>query len=244
MMLSRLYRYGPEPNSHDWIKALAIILMIIDHLGVYLFPDQAWLRLLGRGSAPLFFFAVGYVNKHRFRADLLIFGLLLTALTFARTDQLYINILINFVIIKLVLDYFDPNNIPPKKLISVFVLLIAVHVLTMNYLEYGGFGLLFAIGASLLKTNHRRASIWLAATTLLYIANELLVFNWFNKPLMMGGLALIGLMFFSIFYFYQEKTISIKPLNTSMMFLGRYSLEIYFWHLVVFNLVYLMLNWV
>ncbi|MDE2188133.1 MAG: hypothetical protein KGJ35_00185 [Patescibacteria group bacterium] len=36
------------------IKAIAIVCMIIDHLGVFLFPQIFWLRLVGRIAFPLF----------------------------------------------------------------------------------------------------------------------------------------------------------------------------------------------
>lgn len=241
-MFSKLYQYGRLANSHDGIKAIAITLMVIDHLGLFFFPNLVWLRLLGRGAAPLFFFATGFVSKHRFRYDLIFYGLLLTALTYARTDQLLINILINFTIIKLVLTYLAPNKLSSRQLLSLFVLLIAVHLFSMGYLEYGSFGLLFAIGARLLAEQQRSAMPWLGCTTILYVINEILVFNWLNQPAMTIGLAIIGVLLFSLFYAYREVRFSIPVFNNIILFLGRYSLEIYFWHLVLFNGIFIIIS--
>jgi hypothetical protein len=60
VILQRLTKYGTQANSHDWLKAIAIILMVIDHIGVYFYPDEYWWRFVGRFSFPLFFFLIGY----------------------------------------------------------------------------------------------------------------------------------------------------------------------------------------
>jgi hypothetical protein len=60
VIFQRLTKYGTQANSHDWFKAIAIILMVIDHIGVYFFPDEYWWRFVGRFSFPLFFFLIGY----------------------------------------------------------------------------------------------------------------------------------------------------------------------------------------
>ncbi|MBQ7074369.1 hypothetical protein IJM86_04975 [bacterium] len=47
-----------RPNLYDYLKVLAIITMIIDHLGYYLFPEFLWMRLVGRIAFPIFLFLV------------------------------------------------------------------------------------------------------------------------------------------------------------------------------------------
>src|SRR6266702_2418964 len=36
------------------IKVIAVGLMVIDHVGVFFFPDISLLRIIGRGAFPLF----------------------------------------------------------------------------------------------------------------------------------------------------------------------------------------------
>jgi hypothetical protein len=36
------------------IKWIAILTMVIDHLGLFFFPQVIWLRIVGRLSFPLF----------------------------------------------------------------------------------------------------------------------------------------------------------------------------------------------
>lgn len=49
------------------IKFLAALFMLIDHIGIFIFPDNVLLRILGRVSMPLFAYSVSrgvyYTNK-------------------------------------------------------------------------------------------------------------------------------------------------------------------------------------
>lgn len=38
----------------DILKVIGIIIMIIDHIGYYLMPDNLWLRVIGRVAMPIF----------------------------------------------------------------------------------------------------------------------------------------------------------------------------------------------
>lgn len=62
------------------LKIVAVVLMVIDHIGLFLFPQQIVLRAVGRLSFPLFayFFAQGYqhTNSHsKYLFRLLVTGL-------------------------------------------------------------------------------------------------------------------------------------------------------------------------
>lgn len=46
------------------LKVIALILMTIDHIGSFIFPDVMWLRYIGRLSAPLFIFCVTEAMRH------------------------------------------------------------------------------------------------------------------------------------------------------------------------------------
>jgi hypothetical protein len=63
VIFQRLTKYGTRANSHDWLKAIAILLMVVDHTGVYFFPDEYLYRFVGRFSFPIFFFLIGYTYQ-------------------------------------------------------------------------------------------------------------------------------------------------------------------------------------
>lgn len=65
-------------NWYDLLKVFAIGVMIIDHMGYYLFswPEFLWMRLIGRFAFPLFLFLVGFNGSYRWRWSLFIVALL------------------------------------------------------------------------------------------------------------------------------------------------------------------------
>lgn len=56
-----------RPNYYDLLKAIAILLMIVDHIGFFFFPEFTLLRVIGRISMPLFLFLVGYNRSGNIR---------------------------------------------------------------------------------------------------------------------------------------------------------------------------------
>ena len=49
-------------TSYDLLKTLALVLMVIDHIGYFFYPEEMWWRVLGRLSVPIWFFLIGYAN--------------------------------------------------------------------------------------------------------------------------------------------------------------------------------------
>ena len=67
--------------SSTTLKMIAIIIMVIDHVGMVVFPEQTWMRYIGRLAFPIFAFQIaeGYRFTHNFAAyalKLLIFAFL------------------------------------------------------------------------------------------------------------------------------------------------------------------------
>ena len=77
-----IYRYGPQINSHDLVKMLAILTMVIDHAGRYFMYDNIWMRVIGRTAAPLFFYLVGYSGAYKFKYQILALGIALCLIKF------------------------------------------------------------------------------------------------------------------------------------------------------------------
>lgn len=64
--------------SGNVLKLIACAAMLIDHIGVFLFPDVLWLRLVGRVAMPLFAFTLAegcFYTRSKLRHTLLIAGL-------------------------------------------------------------------------------------------------------------------------------------------------------------------------
>lgn len=232
---SRIHRYGDQVNSHDLLKFIAIVLMIIDHVGFYLLENEMWYRTFGRAAAPLFFFAVGYMASFRFKESLLVYGIILTFANYVFMGFIGINILINFIIIKWVFSKVNPARMSHLILGISVVLLTAANFLP-HYLEYGAFGLLFATCARLFAQNDRRGQPILIITLIAYFFVELDIFH-FN---VLQSIALIGIevVLYYVFINYSFINIKLKSFTRYLiLFFSRYSLEVYFYHLLFLKIL-------
>ena len=83
----------------DILKTVAIILMIIDHIGYYFFPENYWFRAIGRACVPVWFFLIGYANTRELPNRLLIAALILALADLILFQRVFsLNILVSFII--------------------------------------------------------------------------------------------------------------------------------------------------
>lgn len=189
---------------------------------------------------PAFFFLIGYVNKLRIRTSLILYGLCLTYTTSLLTQHWCINILLCFIFFSLFINWF-PLEKHSILLRAVFFLTIAV----LNYfvypnIEYGLLGLLIMYSARWIALQESQSRYWLFITLLLYfIFQGYYFFAFVESPLYIAMLSL----YFCVLYFflstYTLKTIYCpQPLLPIGLFLSRYSLPIYFIHLIILQIIY------
>lgn len=70
-----------QPNYQDLLKTLAILTMIIDHIGLYLYPESMVMRVIGRTAMPVFCFFAGYNFHDKPKTKIIIWGVLLHVYT-------------------------------------------------------------------------------------------------------------------------------------------------------------------
>ncbi len=59
-----------RPNLYDYLKIIALLTMIVDHVGFFLYPEIEILRIVGRIAFPLFLFLVGWNHSYQRRPGL------------------------------------------------------------------------------------------------------------------------------------------------------------------------------
>jgi hypothetical protein len=240
---SELYRYGTKLNTHDVIKVMALGLMIVDHLGAYLFQDNLWCRLIGRGAAPLFFFLIGYSGKLRVRTDLIVYGLILSWTGYLLSGHIWVNILLVFIVTYCLLSLYPPNTLTTKWRIALFALIVGVSILSHNYVEYSGFGVLFAYSGRLLALKDPQGEIWLLLTLLVYFLWEGLIFGFLLHPDTMTALGALMVILYVILSQYRLRSFDLPgPLALLGLIVARYSLPIYFYHLLALQVVYVWVH--
>ncbi|QQG36358.1 MAG: hypothetical protein HYS17_00770 [Micavibrio aeruginosavorus] len=94
-------------TSYDFLKALAVVLMVADHIGAYYLPDMLWLRVAGRLCVPMWFFLIGYARS-RDLGRLLWWGALLVILSdFVAGRYIFpLNVLVTILLVRMLIDLY------------------------------------------------------------------------------------------------------------------------------------------
>jgi hypothetical protein len=249
-----IYRHGTQVSSHDLLKILAISTIVIDHIGKYFFVNSVWWRVVGRMAAPQFFFLIGYSESYRFKSQILFYGLALCVVNYLTTPStsiiehiLPINMLIGFTLIKALLDKFDPAKLPAEFLMLLLAILMLLSLPTYILIEYGTLGLCYAIGARLLRHRHVFRLFWISATVLVHFFFEMVFVLIINPDvsirLLPFSIALLVVVFVTnliIFLNYDFRVFKIgqKYIRTLAIYISRYYLQIFFFHLSAFMIAY------
>ena len=157
------------------INLLGCLFMFIDHIGALLFPEQLWLRCLGRVSFPLFAFmlANGYRHTHdrgRYLLRLTAFGLLFQPLyAFCMQNGAW-NIFLTLAAGMLAIMLHQACRQSGRQwlgLAAVAILALAAEVL---HLEYGWYGIALIFTAHLYFEDFQQLAIaWLLLNLVILI---------------------------------------------------------------------------
>jgi hypothetical protein len=131
------------------IKLIAMVTMLIDHIGVVFFPDALWLRMIGRIAFPLFAWGIarGYKYTRNFKwyaLRLLAAGLISQLPYIWLFGKDYLNICFTLLDGLLVLKLYDSKRLPaPVIAIGIAALLAVSHFMNLEYGIYGVLTILF-----------------------------------------------------------------------------------------------------
>lgn len=228
-----VYRYGKSFNTHDFIKVLAIVIMIIDHVGDYLFPDNHWLRLIGRIGLPMWFFLIGYVNKLRMNKFLIVYGILLSCSGSFLYHKLWIDILLTFIVCQVLLHHFPVEGISTLWRWIFFLLLQIVNALLYSHVEYGALGIMFVYSSRMVAIKDPQAPFWFGMAHIVFFIWQIMAFPYLAQTTLLYSFAFLTLGVYLLLLYYQQKVLPCpKPLLFPLLLISRYSLHIYFYHLI------------
>lgn len=236
-----------EITSYDVLKAVAVLLMIVDHIGYYFYPDEQWFRVVGRMCVPIWFFLVGYARSRDFSPILWVGGGILIVSNFVvGMGVLPLNILFTIVFVRVVLDHVFLRML--KSRIDAFMgwlTLMLVLLPTYFLFEYGTAALILAFigyiarNKDILKKEYGfygvRSHVWVFGSAFAFFVSQVLFMGYFSPiqyACLFGGLTSMS---WGLYCHFEPKTFTTKSYLVS--FLGRYTLEIYVVHLMLFKVI-------
>lgn len=133
-------------NTHQVIKFIAIIIMTIDHIGSYLYPDVVWLRAIGRVTFPVWFFLVGHALHYRIHRDVLLWaGVLIILNPLLGAPVFPLNALVTITCCQWLLGRVEAgqwlDKAPATMIMTGVLLLLPSYVI----MEYGTLGFFYAL---------------------------------------------------------------------------------------------------
>jgi hypothetical protein len=136
-------------DNTDWLKTVAIILVLVDHFGYFFMDNDHWWGAFGRMAAPTFFFLLGYSRTSRVPLQWIVLGVGLTLLDSSNNDWTWMppNILLSFALIRLASPYVR-TFVERRGWVAyatVALALVAVLPLAAMVVDYGAEGWLWAL---------------------------------------------------------------------------------------------------
>ncbi|PCK00479.1 MAG: hypothetical protein COA45_01485 [Zetaproteobacteria bacterium] len=245
-----------ELTSYDLLKALAIILMITDHVGHHFYPDEMWFRILGRLCVPIWFFLVGYAKTTELPKRLWIGGLIVAVSGIVAGQYLMpLNILFTIIVLRYLRGGLVRNGLhSPDALRGIFLVILFMGLPTAILFEYGTMSMLFVLFGYIVR--HKEEVYEKIEPQYVKIFVAISFFSFFlieglGLPAVSASQAMA--MFFgfvgvgwTLWNFrgavYVDASHHMAPsIIKVIQFMGRRTLEIYVVHIVIFRAVAMIL---
>lgn len=241
-------------TSYDLLKTFAVIFMVADHIGYYFFDDvEAW-RIAGRMCVPVWFFLIGYARSRDLGPKLWIGAVILMAASFVVGLGMFpVNILGTMIVVRLVIDPVMARAMhTPQSLWPISVMMVLLSFPTSYLFEYGTLAVIMAMFGWLVRHQHEypqgpaqtQQFFFFSMFTFILIQTLFFAFKGNEIPVFAGGILAVMsvLMFFRPITFTGTgegvKGILLSPFR----FMGRYTLEIYVAHLLLFKALGAMID--
>lgn len=248
----------PDEVTHlDLIKTFAVIVMIIDHIGYYFFPEQEWFRAIGRIGFPVWFFMVGYARGRELSNKLLIGALILLVANLALQLPLFpLNALVTIIFLRLLIDRFMDLILRTRYVFWLSAILLVLFYMFSNMItEYGTIAMMFAVAGYL--TRHKdKVETQSFMTNVDYILFMVLCFSSFCvlqtaqfgfneiQSIFMAVLTGATMFVLAVMRPMVFPEISHEPQKTILQFMGRRTLEIYVAHLLLFKVMMVLFHYI
>lgn len=229
--------------------------MVVDHTGYYFYPEEDWLRAIGRLCVPVFFFLIGYANSRDLGPKMWIgMGILVAANVVTGLYVFPLNILATMLFLRIVIDRVMAATLSDYEKFTGFLLIVVFLILPSEAIwEYGTMGLPIAMYGWLRRHPDKTGFLNPLGVALvgvfamgLYAFAESVLFGLDRGQTLFvafGSFALFGVMaVFRPAVFPALSNALPGPVSGVLRVMGRYSLEIYVVHLVVFKFAALLMG--
>ncbi|MBN8521861.1 MAG: hypothetical protein J0L77_08210 [Alphaproteobacteria bacterium] len=232
-------------TSYDLLKSSALILMLIDHIGYYFFPDDLMWRSIGRACIPIWGFLIGYSLTRRNDPALWIGTALFAIIAFISGDNLLpLSILMTFILCRACLPLMEHITLSGQKgTLALIVVLVVLNVPATLLIQYGLQIFLFALAGRFYRVPNLSSSAGISARMMMiisiiyFILFQSVAFGFTQLEMLIAFLGCLITGMFCLFFKEQIlqhlDDILPKPVKNILKICGRYTLEIYLMHILI-----------
>lgn len=227
-------KFEIDVNNQDLYKLLAFFTMVIDHVGLYLYPENLYLRAIGRFSAPiwLFYFGFNYKDKPIFK-DKIFYGALFL-LIFDHFIAFAPNILITMLATKVIIKKVKPFSNFHWFLLS--ILSSILYYPSKLVFDYGTLGLMTGFLGFIEKNKDKFNPVPICCCFLQTVFTQLVFFNFNVSEAIVAFLSI--LFSYLLLYKFELQKLRLNWASTFIIrFFTRFSLYLYCLHLVILALL-------
>lgn len=242
-----------DVTSYDLLKTFAVVIMVVDHIGAYFYPDVLWWRAVGRIGFPVWFFLIGYARGRDLPAKLTVSaGILLAGSIAVGMPVFPLNALVTIGLIRVSIDKVMAIGLKSKlRLWSLSIVLLVLVPPSYLLTEYGTQALITAMFGYFVR--HRKdinddklVIQYMVFALLTFVIVQQFIFGFSPEQFtfMVCGTAAVRVLlyYFDSRSFPRLTKFSPKPLICFTQVCGRRTLEIYVAHLMLFKLLALWLG--
>ena len=226
-----------ELNNYDILKNIAFFTMIIDHIGYYFFPYIPLLRAIGRISMLIFSVLHG-ISCNKQNNNILLFAIITAIMQiYLENTLLPLNILFNFYlsyyITNIIEEYYNKHNF---YFYILLLLLLPITIFSGFFFEYGLIlSFLMLCGKIFKKDKKTKKDIIITIIIfLLHFIYQYLCFNFNIKCTIIT--ILLYILFYIFIYNFKIKKLNFD--NKFLVFISKFSLQLYFIHLLIFIIIH------
>ena len=232
-----------RPNLYDYLKVLALVTMLIDHIGYYLYPQYERLRLIWRIAFPIFLFLVGFSGSYKWRRDIpLIWFFLwwfmkLSCKYFWIWMDVNLNILIAITLSRWCLFIIDKYR-KPRVIISFCITFLLLHTQLRPILEYWSLSFFFALWWRSARYYKQYFHLWIFAFLGLFIYSIYVFKFWYieGNTLMADILITLFFIVYLLFFALSKENIPLhinKWWDKFILWFSKHALAFYVIHIVI-----------
>jgi hypothetical protein len=230
-------------TTHHLVKVAALVMMTIDHMGAYIYPDDLWWRAFGRIMVPVWFFLVGHALSYRTPRDIFLWAAVLTLINpFLGSAALPVNALVTIICCQMLLMQVEHRDWLARYPWTLIVGCVVFWMPSYALMEYGSLGFLYALMGYAVRSG-KVHTVGGYAVTIAALAGFIAVmcgaiaFSTSQMLFVIFGTTLVTVAL--VHFTHQQVSITWMPKwgQRSVLFMSRHSLQYYVVHRVILQAI-------